>query len=299
MSALVSSIALRWSGVSTNGKLSSISCCHGVSWRKCVAGGVDPLLVEHHQFLGDLANGGFDLGLGLGEIGAAEPVQYRGFAADVLADGVDLIAGDVELVAALVGEQQIVTLDAADAALDHALVVADAVLVVHNVVAGLQVFEEPGALPLAWPRLAMGAASSCEITFGNDRDLGRGHDAAAMQWGDDHPTTRLERDRRRFGRAAKSRPRSRSRLAMRWAEPSPSAATTTRHLSRSSSIKRLVKPSPSPTTGPQPLALTIGESGFSGVTVSIHAPAGGTEQRVRLGVQPGKGDVRIAIPGAR
>ena len=32
MSALTSSMALRWSGVSTYGKASSISCCHGVSW---------------------------------------------------------------------------------------------------------------------------------------------------------------------------------------------------------------------------------------------------------------------------
>ena len=32
MSAFTSVIATRWSGVSTNGKASSISCCHGVSW---------------------------------------------------------------------------------------------------------------------------------------------------------------------------------------------------------------------------------------------------------------------------
>ena len=32
MSRLMSSIAVRWSGVSTNGNASSISACHGVSW---------------------------------------------------------------------------------------------------------------------------------------------------------------------------------------------------------------------------------------------------------------------------
>ena len=32
MSALTSAMATRWSGVSTYGKASSISACHGVSW---------------------------------------------------------------------------------------------------------------------------------------------------------------------------------------------------------------------------------------------------------------------------
>ena len=66
-----------------------------------------------------------------------------------MAHRVDLVAGHVELVVALVLEQQVVALDAADGALDHALVAADAVLVVHDVVAGLEVVEEAGALALA------------------------------------------------------------------------------------------------------------------------------------------------------
>ena len=45
---------------------------------------------------------------------AAEAVQRGRLAADVVADGVDLVGRDVELVAALVLEQQVVALDAAD-----------------------------------------------------------------------------------------------------------------------------------------------------------------------------------------
>ena len=107
-----------------------------------VAVGVDPLLVEHDELLGDLAHRRPDLALRLGEVAAAEAVQRRRLAADVLAQRVDLVGRHVQLVAALVGDEQVVALDAADRALDHALVLADAVLVVHDVVAGLEVLEE-------------------------------------------------------------------------------------------------------------------------------------------------------------
>ena len=99
-------------------------------------------------------------------------MQRRGLAPDVLAKRVDLIAGDVQLVAALVPQQQVVALDPADRALDHALVVPDTVLVVHDVVARLQVLEEAGALPLARPWLTVGASPAGEVAFGDDRQLG-------------------------------------------------------------------------------------------------------------------------------
>ena len=116
-----------------------------------VALGVDPLLVEHDQFLGDLADGRADLGLGLGEVGAAEPMEHRRLAADVLAQHVDLVRRHVQLVVALVGDQQVVPLHPADGALDHALVLADAVLDVHDVVAGLEVLEDADPVALAGP----------------------------------------------------------------------------------------------------------------------------------------------------
>ena len=113
-------------------------------------------------------------------------MQHGCLTAHVLADAVDLIAGDVELVAAFVGEQQIVALDAANGALDHAFVVADTVLVVHHIVAGLEVFEEATALALARAGLAMRAAATSEIALGDHRHLGRRNDEAAMQRSGDH-----------------------------------------------------------------------------------------------------------------
>ncbi len=150
-----------------------------------VALGVDALLVEHHEFLGDLANRRSHSALGLREVGSAEAVQLRCFAADVLAQRVDLVGRHVELVAALVRDEEIVALDTADGPLDHALVLPDAVLVVHDVVAGLQVFERAGALALLLADGAVGAAPAGEVALGDDRHLRVRQRAAPVQRGDD------------------------------------------------------------------------------------------------------------------
>ena len=126
-------------------------------------------------------------------------MQHGCLTAHVLADAVDLIAGDVELVAAFVGEQQIVALDAANGALDHAFVVADTVLVVHHIVAGLEVFEEATALALARAGLAMRAAATGEIAFGDHRHLGRRNGETAMQRSGDHVATGTAEIGVRFG----------------------------------------------------------------------------------------------------
>ena len=153
---------------------------------KGVALGVHPALVQHDEFLGDLAHGAAHPRLGLGEIGAAEAVEAGGLAAHVLAQRVDLVAGHVQLVAALVRQQQVVALDPADGALHHALVLAHAVLVVHHVVAGPQVFEEAGALAFARPGLAVAAAAAGEVALGNDGQLRGGQQEAAVQGGHRH-----------------------------------------------------------------------------------------------------------------
>ncbi|CAB5000094.1 unannotated protein [freshwater metagenome] len=149
------------------------------------------LLIEHDEFLCDLANCAANLVLRFREIGSAHTVQHRRLAADVLPQRVDLVAGYVQLVAALVGQQQVVALDATDRALHHALVLADTVLAVHDVVAGLEVFEQPDALALAWPRLAVCAAATGEVGLGEDRHLGERDAAAAVQWGRDDVAARL------------------------------------------------------------------------------------------------------------
>ena len=152
MSAFTSTIALSWSGVSRYGKASSSSRCQTVSSGNAWPGRVQPLLVEHDQLLRDVLHLGADPGLGLLPVGAAELRQARRVAAGVVADGVDLVGRDVELVVAPVLEQEVVALDAADGAGDHAAVAGDAVLVVHDVVAGLEVVEERGGVGAAGPR---------------------------------------------------------------------------------------------------------------------------------------------------
>ncbi len=152
---------------------------------ECMTFGGDPLLVEHDELLCDLADRRADLALRLREVAAAEAMQRRGLAADVLAEGVDLVGRHVELVAALVGDEQVVAFDAADRALDHALVLADAVLVVDDVVARAEIFERRGALALAGSGLAVRPAPAGEIGFGDDGDLGVRDRAAPVQRRDD------------------------------------------------------------------------------------------------------------------
>ena len=73
-------------------------------------------------------------------------MQRRRLAADVLAQRVDLVGRHVQLVVALVGEQQVVALDAADRPLDHPLVAPDAVMEVDDVHARMEVLEDADAV---------------------------------------------------------------------------------------------------------------------------------------------------------
>ena len=180
-----------------------------------VAGRVEARLVEHDQLLGDLGDDRAHLGLGLLPAVAAEPVERRRLAAGVVADGVDLVGRDVELVVALVLEQQVVALDAADGPLDHAGVAGDAVLVVHDVVAGLEVVEEAlarragGRRAARWARrrpVRSGSASTASLMAGR------------MQPRSSGATSIVGRDAVAATAATAAAP----------AEPSPSAATTIR-----------------------------------------------------------------------
>ena len=168
-----------------------------------VAGGVEALLVEHHQLLGDLGDDRAHLGLGLLPAVTAEPVQRRGVAAGVVAHRVDLVGRHVELVVALVLEQQVVALHAADGPLDHAGVAGDAVLVVHDVVARLQVVEEPLRVAAGPPGGAVGTAATGEVVLGDHGQLDGGQDAAALQ--------RADVDGRRDAVAGQQRPHPRGR----------------------------------------------------------------------------------------
>ena len=130
-----------------------------MSGGKAWPGADDPLAVEDHQLLGDLADRGPHLRLGALPLGAAQAVEGGRVAAGVVADGVDLVGRDVELVAAPVLEQQVVALGAAHGLLDHAAVAGHAVLVVDDVVARLEVVEEALGVGAPGPGRAGGPAA--------------------------------------------------------------------------------------------------------------------------------------------
>src|SRR5258706_4023512 len=101
-------------------------------------------------------------------------------AAHVMAHRVDLIARHVEAVAALVLEQQVVALDAIDRLLHHSGVATDAVLVVDDVVAGLQVLEEADRVARARTARTVSAAATREIGLGEYGERNLVEDEAAL-----------------------------------------------------------------------------------------------------------------------
>ena len=155
-----------------------------------VARAVGAALVEDDQLLGDVGHRGADPGLGLGPLAAPEARQGRRVTTGVVADGVDLVGGDVEPVGPPVLQQQVVALDPADGPLDHPAVAGDAVVVVHDVVADLEVVEEAAAVTAAGTGAAMGAASTGEVGLGQHRHLDLREDAAPLQGLDDEVPAR-------------------------------------------------------------------------------------------------------------
>ena len=242
MSRLTSSTVESWSGVSTNGKASSSSRCHGESGPKAC-----PLVACRAAYslissAGDLPDRLARPALALRPVGAAEPVQGRLLAADVAGHLVELVGGDVEpvrRVAALGGavlQDEVLAGGALHVALVHLDVAADAVLLVHDVVAGLEL--ERVDLPLAARRhpahVLGGGALAGEVVAGEHREalalvdeaVGEGgggdvHEAAARGSVSSDST-------RRTGTSCSS-----STSAMRWAGPWPSLTRTTRQPSPS------------------------------------------------------------------
>ena len=114
-------------------------------------------------------------------------------------------------------------------ALDHAAVARDAVLVVHDVVAGLEVVEERAGVAAPRSRPAVGAAPAGEVGLGEHRELDRREDEAAVERRDDDVTARrVEVGRARELDREVEADRQEQVVRAAAAEPSPSAATTTR-----------------------------------------------------------------------
>ena len=153
MSALTSSMAPSWSGVSWNGKASSSSRCQTVSGPKACPLRRHPRRVQPDQLGGDLLDRLARLALGVLPVGAAELGQRRRLAADVAGELVEGVGGHEQPVRRLVPprrrvlDDQVVALPAVDRAADHLDVAADAVLLVHDEVAGLQLHQVDGVAP--------------------------------------------------------------------------------------------------------------------------------------------------------
>ena len=177
MSALTSTIACSWSGVSSYGNASSISRCHGVSGPNAKPERRLALAVEDHQLGRDLLHRAADAVAGLLPVGAAHLAERRRVAAGVAADRADLVGRDVELVAAAVRDEEVVALDAADRPGDHPLVPADAVHLVHDEVVGLQVLVVVDGLA-GLARAAVDAPAAGEVGLRDEREPGVGQDDA-------------------------------------------------------------------------------------------------------------------------
>ncbi len=239
-----------------------------------VARGGDPLAVEGHQLLGDVTDGDPNLGLGAPPLGAAQPVEGGRVAAGVVADGVDLVGRDVELVAPPVLEQEVVALGPAHGLLDHAAVLADAVLVVDDVVARAEVVEE--ALGVGAPRAGrpVGPAPAGDVALDEDGQLDLGEDEAPLEGLDHDPAGRRvcsgRRPRPRGGRRpppAAGWPCGRPSPCPRRPRPAGSPVPT-----RSATWR--VRRSASPMTGSQPRDSMVVTSGPSAAPVTVHAGAG-------------------------
>ncbi len=174
MSALTSSTVVSWSGVSWNGNASSSSRCHGVSGAEGVALGGLAGGVELDQLGGDLAYRLAGAALALGPVGPAEPVEAGLLAADVAGDLVEAVGRDEEHVGRLAAlgravlEDEVLAGGAVHLALPHLDEAADAVLLVDDVVARLQLQRVD--LPLAAgrhpARVAGGAALAGQVVAG-------------------------------------------------------------------------------------------------------------------------------------
>ena len=101
--------------------------------------------IELDEALGEILGRGLGAGLRLLPLVAAELVEADGrilaAGADILADKVELRGGNIERVAALIGDLDVVLDHAADLHLLHADVAADAVVLVDDEVAGREIGE--------------------------------------------------------------------------------------------------------------------------------------------------------------
>ena len=157
----------------------------GCVGRERVAGSGPAAPVQLDELLCYLPDRGAHPSLLAGPLRPAHPVERRRFAAGVGRDGVDLLGGQVEPVAAAVLEQQVVALGATHRPGHHASEAGDAMHVVDDVVARGQVVEETLRRARSRPRLAVRPPPPRHVRFGDDGELRGGDEASTVQRCDD------------------------------------------------------------------------------------------------------------------
>ena len=105
--------------------------------------GVQSSLIQHHEFLSDDSQLVAHALFGAGEVRAAHAVERGRIATHVLTNEVDLIT-EHEQIPVGIAKLEEVALDAVEFAARHSLEHTDAVHIVHDVIASLQVFEHGG-----------------------------------------------------------------------------------------------------------------------------------------------------------
>ena len=198
MSRLTSSTLASWSGVSTYGKASSSSRCQGVSGAKAW-----PLVAcrAAYSLISSAAICRTALRARPLRLAQSEPPSRSSvglLAADVAGHLVELVGRDEQPVGGWprlrggVLDHQVLAGGAGDRALDHLDVAADAVLLVHDVVAGVQLERvdlpaPPRRHPLAC-RVAVGALAG-EVVAGEHDEVDRVGDEAVLRGCPARPST--------------------------------------------------------------------------------------------------------------
>ena len=146
--------------------------------------------VELDELCGDLPNRLLRAGLRLLPLRAAHLVQGGRLPADVAGELVELVGGHVEPVAGLAAlaggvlQDEVFPVGAVDGALHQLDVAADAVLLVHHVVAGLELQRVDGVAPPAGHLahvLGGRAAPAGDVVAGDDREPGALVDEAVVE----------------------------------------------------------------------------------------------------------------------
>ncbi len=141
--------------------------------------------IQHDELFGDLAHRAADPGPLLLEVGATHAVERRGLATGVLAHQAHLIGGHVDL-AVLELEPQVVALDAGHRERLHLEVPTDAVLMVHDVVTGLERLVVV-VTAASTTRATVHAPTPGEVGFGDERELHTREHHPAFEGRDEEP----------------------------------------------------------------------------------------------------------------